>query len=105
VKPETCSDILTKTAMNINKNLTKNYILILWSGAYDIAKNDTMKAFRCLVDFAKNSSHINTFTAKDNHSQFKYPGLKLPETTIVDLFFQSRALRPFTLNLLCDLSF
>jgi hypothetical protein len=67
VKPETCPDILTKTAMNINKKLTKNYILILWSGANDVAKNDTMKAFRCLVDFAKNSSHTKVLLASVTH--------------------------------------
>ena len=67
VKPETCSDILTKTAMNINKNLTKNDILLLWSGGNDVAKNDTMKAFRCLVDFAKNSSHTNVILASVPH--------------------------------------
>jgi len=59
VKPGTCSDILTKTAMNATKSLTKNDFLILWSGANDVAKNNTMKAFKCLVDFAKNSSHTN----------------------------------------------
>jgi hypothetical protein len=67
VKPGTCLDILTKTAMNVSKNLTKNDILILWSGANDVAKNDTMKAFRCLVDFAKNSSHTNIILASVPH--------------------------------------
>jgi hypothetical protein len=32
VKPRTCSDILTKTTMNVIKNLTENDFLILWSG-------------------------------------------------------------------------
>jgi len=38
VKPGTCSDILTKTAMNVIKNLTKNHFLILWSGANMLLK-------------------------------------------------------------------
>jgi hypothetical protein len=50
VKPGTFSDILTKTAMNVIKNLTKNDFLNLWSGANDVAKNNTMKAFKYLVD-------------------------------------------------------
>ena len=53
VKPGTCLDILTKTATNVIKHLTKNNFLILWSGANDVAQNNTMKAFRYLVDFAK----------------------------------------------------
>jgi hypothetical protein len=67
VKPVTCSDTLTKTATNVSKNLTKNDILILWSGANNIAKNETMKAFRCLVHFAKNSSHTNVILASVPH--------------------------------------
>ena len=67
VKPGTCSDILTKTAMNVIKNLTKNHFLILWSGANNVAKNNTMKAFRCLVDLAKNSSHTNVILASVLH--------------------------------------
>jgi hypothetical protein len=59
VKPGNCSDILTKTAMSVIKHLTKNNFLILWSSANNVAKNNTMKAFRCLVDLAKNSSHTN----------------------------------------------
>ena len=67
VKPGTCLDILTRTATNINKNLTKNNFLILWSGANDVAKNNTMKAFRFLVDFATNSSDTNVILASVPH--------------------------------------
>jgi len=67
VKSGTCSDILTKTATNVSKNLTKKDTLILWSGANEVAKNDTMKAFRYLVDFAKNSSHTNVILASAPH--------------------------------------
>ena len=38
MKPGTCLDILTKTATNVIKSLAKNDILILWSGANDVAK-------------------------------------------------------------------
>jgi hypothetical protein len=41
--------------------------LILWSGANDVGKNYTMKAFRCLVDFAKNSGRTNTILASVPH--------------------------------------
>jgi hypothetical protein len=34
---------------------------------------------------------LNTFTAKADHSQFKYSCLKLPASTLVDLIFQSRS--------------
>jgi hypothetical protein len=67
VKPGICSDILTKTAMNVIKNPTKNDFLILWNGANDVAKSNTMKAFRCLVDFAKISSHTNITLASVPH--------------------------------------
>jgi hypothetical protein len=67
VIPGTCSDTLTKIAMNVMKNLTKNDFLILWSGENDVAKNNTMKAFRCLVDFAKFSSHTNVILASVPH--------------------------------------
>jgi len=67
VKSGTCTDILTKTAMNVIKNLTRNNFLILWNGANDVAKNDTMKAFRCLVDFPKHSGHTNVILASVQH--------------------------------------
>ena len=67
VKSGTFSDILTKTETNVMKNLTKNVFLILWSGANDVAKNNTMKAFRYLVDFDKNSSHNNIIFASAPH--------------------------------------
>jgi predicted RNase H-like nuclease len=67
VKPGTCSDRLTNTATNAIKNLTKNDFLILWSGANDFAKSNTMKAFRCFVDFAKNSSHTNVILTSVSH--------------------------------------
>jgi hypothetical protein len=67
VKPGICSDISTKTAINVAKNLTENDLLILWSGANDVTKNNTMKAFRCLVDLAKNSSHTNIILASVPH--------------------------------------
>jgi predicted RNase H-like nuclease len=68
VKPGTCSDRLTKTVMNAIKNLTKIDFLILWSGANDVAKNNSMKAFRCLVDFAKNSIHTNVILTSVPHT-------------------------------------
>jgi uncharacterized protein (UPF0218 family) len=67
MKPGTCSDILTKAATNVIKNLNKNDFLILWSDANDVAKNNIMKVFRYLVDFAKNGSHTNVILASVPH--------------------------------------
>ena len=47
---------------------------------------------------------INTFAAIDDLSRFNNSRLKLPASTLVDLNFQSRALRSFSLNQLRDLS-
>jgi len=48
---------------------------------------------------------FNTFTAVIDLSQFNNSCLKLPVSTLVDLIFQLRALRSFSLNQLRDLSF
>ena len=48
---------------------------------------------------------INTFTAIVDLSRFNNSCLKSPSSTLVDLTFQSRALRSFSLNQLCNLSF
>ena len=47
---------------------------------------------------------LNTFTAIVDLSRFNNPCLKLPTSTLVDLTFQSRALRSFSLNQLRNLS-
>ena len=47
---------------------------------------------------------INTFTAKVDLSRFNNSCLKSPASTLVDLTFQSRALRSFSLNQLRNLS-
>ena len=49
-------------------------------------------------------SYINTFTAIDDLSRFNNSRLKLPASTLVDLTFQPRTLRSFSLNQLRDLS-
>ena len=48
--------------------------------------------------------HINTFTAIVDLSRFNNSCLKSPASTLVDLTFQSRALRSFSLNQLRNLS-
>ena len=45
--------------------------------------------------------NVNTFTAIVDLSRFNNSCLKSPESTIVDLIFQSRS---FSFNQLCDLS-
>ena len=47
---------------------------------------------------------INTFTAIVDLSRFNNSFLKSPASTLVDLTFQSRALRSFSLNQLRNLS-
>ena len=47
---------------------------------------------------------VNTFTAIVDLSQFNNSCLKSPTSTFVDLTFQSRALRSFSLNQLRNLS-
>ena len=47
---------------------------------------------------------INTFTAIVDLSRFNNACLKSPASTLVDLTFQLRALRSFSLNQLCNLS-
>ena len=51
-----------------------------------------------------NSRSFNTFTAIVDLSLFNNSCLKSPTSTLVDLTFQSRALRSFSLNQLCNLS-
>ena len=48
--------------------------------------------------------YINTFTAIVDLSRFNNSCLKSPASTLVDLTFQSRALRSFSLNQLRNLS-
>ena len=49
-------------------------------------------------------ANINTFTAIVDFSRFNNSCLKSPASTLVDLTFQSRALRSFSLNQLRNLS-
>ena len=52
----------------------------------------------------RRSNCINTFTAIVDLSRFNNSCLKSPASTLVDLTFQSRALRSFSLNQLRNLS-
>ena len=56
------------------------------------------------LDFNTSVTGINTFTAIVDLSRFNNSCLKSPASTLVDLTFQSRALRSFSLNQLCNLS-
>ena len=51
----------------------------------------------------ENKDSINTFTAIVDRSRFNNSCLKSPTSTLVDLTFQSRALRSFSLNQLRNL--
>ena len=50
------------------------------------------------------SEEVNTFTAIVDLSRFNNSSLKSPASALVDLTFQSRALRSFSLNQLRNLS-
>ena len=54
--------------------------------------------------FLSSLSHFNTFTAIVDLSRFNNSCLKSPASTLVDLTFQLRALRSFSLNQLRNLS-
>ena len=81
-----------------------------------IANNDPTKTFQKKVRNAVNEcqivvpkdegwKYINTFTASYLNTQgINYSCLKSPASTLVDLTFQSRALRSFSLNQLRNLS-
>ena len=56
------------------------------------------------LSWATYLSRLNTFTAIVDLSRFNNSCLKSPASTLVDLTFQSRALRSFSLNQLRNLS-
>ena len=70
----------------------------------------TMQKFRDynydsdVAHLVKTDSSINTFTAIVDLSRFNNSCLKSPASTLVDLTFQSRVLRSFSLNQLRNLS-
>ena len=63
-----------------------------------------IKCFETARALKKNSRLFNTFTAIVDHRRFNNLCLKSPASTLVDLTFQSRALRSFSLNQLRNLS-
>jgi len=56
------------------------------------------------IIFSLSNYAINTFTAIVDLSRFNNSCLKLPASTLVDLTFESHALRSFSLNQLRNLS-
>ena len=54
--------------------------------------------------YVRMKKNLNTFTAIVDFSRFNNSCLKSPASTLVDLTFQSRALRSFSLNQLRNLS-
>ena len=56
------------------------------------------------IFYVKADDTFNTFTAIVDLSPFNNSCLKSPTSTLVDLTFQSRALRSFSLNQLRNLS-
>ena len=57
-----------------------------------------------MVEYWQGYVSINTFTAIVDLSRFNNSCLKSPASTLVDLTFQPRALRSFSLNQLRNLS-
>ena len=58
----------------------------------------------CVTQASDMCEYVNTFTAVVDLSRFNNSCLKSPSSTLVDLTFQSRALRSFSLNKLRNLS-
>ena len=78
-------------ALLINEQKTLKWFLLFYVYFYSL--------FNDAVSIA-----VNTFTAIVNLSRFNNSCLKSPTSTLVDLTFQSRALRSFSLNQLRNLS-
>ena len=76
--------------------------------AFHVVTNETWIHLKWLLRSRDSSSlnilSINTFTAIVDLSRFNNPCLKSPASTLVDLTFQSRTLRSFSLNQLRNLS-
>ena len=64
----------------------------------------TSNRFETLASLNEDIEFLNTFTAIVDLSRFNNSCLKSPASTLVDLTFQSRALRSFSLNQLRNLS-
>ena len=64
----------------------------------------TLSLFENICGALCQTSTVNTFTAIVDLSRFNNSCLKSPASTLVDLTFQSRALRSFSLNQLRNLS-
>jgi hypothetical protein len=75
------------------ENWNQNISLPLQAFCYKIDDYLNAEWHKCYNTGAKYSLRkpLNTFTAKDDYSRFKYSCVRLPKTTIVDLFFQSRS--------------
>ena len=77
--------------------------LQLWY-SYAQAQAQGIKVFSFNPDKLDGINMTLTNSLSDNLSRFNNSCLKLPASTLVDLTFQSRALRSFSLNQLRDLS-
>ena len=82
----------TKVEETIHKTIQKLY------------KNTDFTEQKTKIQNIKHKNYINTFTATVDLSRFNNSCLKSPASTLVDLNFQSRALRSFSLNQLRNLS-
>ena len=96
----------TWTLWKTDKKYQESFEMWRWRRMEKISWTDRMRNEEVLQrDKETNILHtINTFTAIVDLSRFNNSCLKSPASTLVDLTFQSRALRSFSLNQLHNLS-
>jgi hypothetical protein len=58
-KPSAKTSDILETAKNEIASLSSNNILILWAGANDISKNNTLDARRSLIKFFEDHTGVN----------------------------------------------
>jgi hypothetical protein len=59
VKPGTGTDVLTNSAKNEVRKLTKRDVIVFWGGANDVSKNNSKIGLRHIINFVKDNSHTN----------------------------------------------
>jgi hypothetical protein len=59
VKLGSGADILTKSAKNDVRNLTKSYVIVFWGGANDVSKNNSMIGLSHIINFIKDNTHTS----------------------------------------------
>ena len=59
VKPGAYIDTLTSKALEDIKHLTNKDIIVFWSGANDVSKNNSQERLKHIVNFVNINNHTN----------------------------------------------